>query len=174
MTSAPHYVERVSSRRTEALFVLLTLLFLLLFIWRASVRGAGGWAVVFACFFAFFLFYSLNYRTLIIRLSEQALQLNFGLFTWNIPLENVEACFADKTSLWRIGGAGIHFTWLGGRYRAMFNFLEHPRLVIALKIKKGPVRDIAFSTRRPDELMRLILEGASRSDAGRLAGEARY
>jgi hypothetical protein len=38
----------------------------------------------------------------------------------------------------------------------MFNFLEYPRVVLALKQRKGLVRDIAFSTRRPQEVMRLI------------------
>jgi hypothetical protein len=44
----------------------------------------------------------------------------------------------------------------------MFNFLEHPRVVIALKQKKGPVRDIAFSTRHLEEVMQLIREWDSR------------
>jgi hypothetical protein len=160
MTGSRVYVERVSSKRTEVLFVALTLLFLLLFAWRAKGRGFETWSVVFFCLFAFFLFYSLNYRTLLIRLTAEALHLKFGLFAWTIPFRNIEACFPDTTSLWRIGGAGLHFTPLGGRYRAMFNFLEHPRLVIALKVNKGPVQDIAFTTRRPEEVMRLVQEGA--------------
>ncbi|HML39578.1 MAG TPA: hypothetical protein PKD23_02740 [Bellilinea sp.] len=42
----------------------------------------------------------------------------------------------------------------------MFNFLEYPRVVIQLTIKKGPVRDIAFSTQRPEDVIRLINEYA--------------
>lgn len=160
MTDKRVYLERISSKRTEALFVALTVLFLLLFAWRAKGEGLATWSVVFFCLFVFFLFYSLNYRTLLIRLNAEDLQLRFGLFVWTIPMRNVEVCFVDRTSLWRIGGAGIHFTPLGGRYRAMFNFLEYPRLVIALKVKKGLVRDIAFTTRRPDEVLRLIQERA--------------
>jgi hypothetical protein len=51
-----------------------------------------------------------------------------------------------------------------GRYRASFNFLEYPRVVIAFKRKVGPVKDISFSTRRPEELIKLIedsIQGAS-------------
>jgi hypothetical protein len=47
------------------------------------------------------------------------------------------------------------------RYRASFNFLEYPRVVIAFKRKEGLVRDISFSTRRPDDALRLIQEAAS-------------
>jgi hypothetical protein len=76
-------------------------------------------------------------------------------------MDNIEKCFLDDTSLWRIGGAGIHFSWFHGRYRAMFNFIEHPRVVFALKKKRGPVRDVAFSTRRPNEVLRFIQEAMS-------------
>jgi hypothetical protein len=161
MSAQREYVERLSSRRTEALFVGLALLFGVLFAMRADGRGLDGWSIVFLCAFAFFLFYSVNYRTLDIRLTATALHLKFGLFTWVIPWSNIEACRLDETSLWRIGGAGIHFTPLRGRYRAMFNFLEYPRVVIALKVSKGPVRDIAFSTRRPEEVMGWIRGGAA-------------
>jgi len=62
------------------------------------------------------------------------------------------------TLLHRIGGAGIHFTYIDGRCRAMFNYLEYSRVIIQLKIKKGPIRDIPFSTLRPEEGVHLINE----------------
>jgi len=161
------YHERVSSNKTEALFLVLALLFLLLSMWRVNAIGLDIATAVFICLFSFFLFYSLNYRTLIIRLTPKVLELRFGLFTWTIPTENIENCFLDDTSMWRIGGAGIHFSPMHGRYRAMFNFLEHPRVVIALKKKKGPVRDIAFSTHRPDEILQFIQEATSAQGAAR-------
>jgi hypothetical protein len=65
----------------------------------------------------------------------------------------------------RRGGAGIHFSIIGGRYRAMLNFLEHPRIVIELKEKRGPVRDLAFSTERPNEMLRIIEESIARRSA---------
>jgi hypothetical protein len=156
MSSSNTYVETLSSNRTEALFLALTLLFLLLFAWRTLARGVDSLAVVLFLVFTFFLFYALNYRTLLIRLTQDQLVLKFGLFTWKIPLDNIEAYTLDDLTLGRIGGAGIHFSPIRGRYRAMFNFLEYPRVVLALKEKRGLVRDIAFSTRRPQEMMRLI------------------
>jgi hypothetical protein len=44
------------------------------------------------------------------------------------------------------------------RYRASFNFLEYPRVMLAFKKKAGPVQDISFSTRRPDDVLWLIRE----------------
>ncbi len=153
------YEERLSSPKTEMLFVVLALLFLSLAVWRVTARGLDGWGILLFCLFAVFLFYSLNYRTLVIRLTGQSLRLTFGIFTWTVPLQNVEGCrLDDSPTLARYGGAGIHFMSIGQRYRASFNFLEYPRLVIELKVKKGLVQDIAFSTRRPDEVMKLLQE----------------
>ena len=45
----------------------------------------------------------------------------------------------DPVSLWRLGGAGIYFSCYEGKYQAMVNFLEHPRVVVVLKKKSDPV-----------------------------------
>ena len=156
------YDERVTSKRTEVLFLALTVLFLLLLIWRVNAGSLDILAAVFFCLCSFFLFYSVNYRTLIIRLTSESLKLTFGIFTWTVPLDNVEECRLDDIPvLMRMGGAGIHFMFIRKRYRASFNFLEHPRVVIAFKRKVGLVRDISFSTRRPDDVLRLIQQAVS-------------
>jgi len=162
MTDDLIYNERVTSNRTEALFLALTILFFLLLIWRVNTGSVDLVAVVLLFFFFFFFFYSVNYRTLIIRLTSESLKLKFGIFTWIVPLDNVEGCCLDELPvLMRMGGAGIHFMSIRKRYRASFNFLEHPRVVIAFKRKAGPVRDISFSTRHPDDVLRLIQEAVS-------------
>jgi hypothetical protein len=53
----------------------------------------------------------------------------------------------------RNGGAGIHFMLVNGRYRASFNFLEHPRVVIRFRNKIGPVVDLSFSTTQPEKVL---------------------
>ena len=157
MTDELIYNERVSSNRTEALFLGLTFLFFLLLIWRVKAGSLDVLTAVFLCLFGLFLFYSMNYRTLVIRLTSESLKLTFGIFTWIVPLDNVDECRLDEIPVvMRLGGAGIHFMSIRYRYRASFNFLEHPRVVVAFKRKKGPVQDISFSTRRPDEVLRLI------------------
>ena len=156
------YDERVTSKRTEGLFLALTTLFFLLLGWRVNAGGLDVLAAVFFCLFGLFLFYSVNYRILIIRLTSESLKLTFGIFKRTVPLDNVEECRLDDIPMMmRIGGAGVHFMSIRKRYRASFNFLEHPRVVIALKRKAGLVRDISFSTRRPDDVLRLIQEAVS-------------
>jgi hypothetical protein len=114
-------------------------------------------AVAFICLFIIFLFYSLNYRTLLIHLTTDSLKLSFGIFTWTIPLDNIQEYSLDELPvIMKYGGAGIHFMFVRKRYRASFNFLEYPRIVIAFKRKVGFVLDISFSTRQPDDILRFI------------------
>jgi len=156
-TMMDEYVEKLSSRRTGLLFITLTILFFLLFLWRVNVSGLNAFAVVLLIFSCFFLFYVLNYRTLVIRITAKNLTLTFGIFTWVVSLNNIESCSLDQIPIFmRYGGAGIHFMMIRKRYRASFNFLEYPRVIVAFKKKVGPVRDISFSTRQPEEVLRVI------------------
>ncbi len=152
------YEEKVTSKRTEALFLALMAIFSLLCIWRVSAVSMDILAVVFFGLSVLFLFYSVNFKTLMIRLTNESLQLTFGIFTWTVLPDNIETCQLDDNlpALMEYGGAGIHFMLIRKRYRASFNFLEHSRVVIGLKRKVGLVRDISFTTCQPDELIQLI------------------
>jgi hypothetical protein len=153
------YSERLSSKKTLLLFATLTVLFLAFALWRMDARGMDALAIALFVFSAFFLFYSINYRTLLVRLTSESLQLKFGIFLWTVPLDNVASCQLDELpALMKYGGAGIHFMMIRDRYRASFNFLEYPRVVVAFKRKRGLVWDISFSTQRPEEIIRLVGE----------------
>ncbi len=54
------YDERVTSKRTEVLFLALTILFFMLLIWRVTAGSLDILAAVFFCLFGLFLFYSVN------------------------------------------------------------------------------------------------------------------
>ena len=151
------YYEKLSSKKTEWLFLALTALFLLLFIWRVYVSEWNALALIFLVLSCFFLFYSINYRTLAIRITSESIKLSFGIFTWTVPLDNIESCSIDEIPvMMKYGGAGIHFMLVNKRYRASFNFLEHPRVVVSFKRKAGPVQDISFSTRQPEEVLKAL------------------
>jgi hypothetical protein len=151
------YHERVTSARTQLVFVTLSILFLLLSIWRGLAAGPDLAAGVLFSLFMFFLFYSLNFRILDIRLTSKSIRLRFGLFTWTVAMDNIDEVRLDEISgLLKFGGAGIHFMFVDGRSRASFNFLEHLRVLISLKNKAGPVRELSFSTRRPQEVLQRL------------------
>jgi hypothetical protein len=156
--SKSSHEESLTSGRTEALFVALTFVFLLLTIWRVNNHGWGFLSFLCLILFVTFFFYSFNYRKLKIHLTTDSLKLIFGIFHWTVPVEDIESIrLDDPPPIKKYGGAGIHFMFVDSRYRASFNFLEYPRVVIALK-RKGRVKDISFSTRQPEEIIRLIGE----------------
>jgi hypothetical protein len=156
------YYEKISSKRTEWLFLGLSILFFLLCVWHVKVSSWDGFAVIFLVFSGFFLFYTVNYRTLIISITSKSLKLSFGVFTWTVPFDNIESCSLDEIpALMKYGGAGIHFMFIRKRYRASFNFLEYPRVVITCTRKVGPVQDISFSTRQPMEVLWIIQRAIS-------------
>jgi len=154
------FTEKVTSVWTELLFLALTALFAFLLLLRWRARGWDGLAIACLIFALVFLFYLINYRELVIHLTQSALMLKFGVFHWTIPLDDIEKCRLDDNlpALLKYGGAGIHFMTVNERYRASFNFLEHPRLVVELKKKRGLVQDVSFSTRLPEEIIRIISE----------------
>ncbi len=110
-----------------------------------------------AFFAAVFLFYTVNYRMLLIQVTAQELVLKFGLFTWRESRENIQGCTVDNLVAWQYyGGAGIHFMLVRGCYRASFNLLQYPRLELRLKKKRGLVECVSFSTEHPQELIQIL------------------
>ena len=151
------YLETLTSRRTFDLFAVLTFISMMFLFWRWSRHQLDGWTIAYLVIFLFFLFSTFNYQTLNINLTQEVLTLKFGLFRWTVPVENIAACQIDVLPLFmRYGGAGVHFMLIDGRYRASFNFLEYPRIVVSFKRMVGPVKDLSFSTQNPEEIIRLI------------------
>ncbi|MBT3337118.1 MAG: hypothetical protein HN855_09220 [Anaerolineae bacterium] len=154
------YKEKLSSKKTENLFITLMLIFLVFTLWRASSYGLDGTTITCAIFFLFFLFYVVNYKVLIICIFPEKLKLQFGIFSWVVPFENIVSCGLDNNipTLKKYGGAGIHFMMVRGRYRVSFNFLEYKRVVVKLKKKQGWVQDVSFSTQQPSKFLKVLQE----------------
>ena len=151
------YQEKVQSRKTSLLFLLLMLIFFALFVWRFSAFGFRALPVVCLFFALFFLFYLINYRILKINISEDAVLLKFGLVRWKTVLANIQTIHLDDSPAWiKYGGAGVHFAFVYRRYRAFYNFLEHPRVLITFHHKQGPVQELVFTTRYPQEVIQII------------------
>jgi hypothetical protein len=153
------YDEKVLSMWTTGLFRVLALIFMVLLVICIQSEGSTALCAFLSFMFVFFLFYSINYMSLLIQISEDALRLKFGIFSWKIPLDNIKTCRLDDLPvLMRYGGAGIHFMFIRGRYRASYNFLEYPRVVIELKRKIGIIQDVSFTTRHPEDVIHILEE----------------
>lgn len=151
------YQEQISSTGTQGFFLALTLVFFIPFVVRVQAAVCDWLTFTLAFFAAMFLFYTVNYRMLLIQVTAEELVLKFGLFTWREARENIQGCVLDRLAVWQYyGGAGIHYLLVHGRYRVSFNFLQYPRVVVSLKKKKGLVNDISFSTEHPRELTQVL------------------
>jgi len=151
------YHEKVQSPKTSFLFFILAAIFFALFAWRVSAVNFRLVPILYLLIGFFFFFYVLNYRTLIITITEEAIFLKFGLIRWRTLLENIQTCeLDDSPSVIKYGGAGVHFAFVNRIYRAYFNFLEHPRVAIRFINKQGPVQALVFTTRQPAQVIEFI------------------
>ena len=149
------YHEIITSKRTTLLFLVLTSAFFVLFIWRILLTGFNFLTILLLSLFIFFLFYSINYQKLEIHMTDDQLSLKFGLFKWIVPYENIAKYKLDEIPTFSYyGGAGIHFTFVRGRYRASFNFLEYSRVVIVFRNKIGPIQELSFSSKNPEVILK--------------------
>lgn len=147
------YRESLSSRRTQGLFIALSILFGALFIWHYIIAGFYFLSTLFLVISLFFLFYVLNYRVLHITITQHTFSLNFGLFRWRTRIENIESFTIDELPIFLMyGGAGVHFLIVKHRYRVSFNFLEYPRVVLRLKQARGWVKYVSFSSTQPQKV----------------------
>ena len=151
------YTEKLQSNITTGLFVFLAAFFLALFGWRVTTVGWKFTPGLFLFLALFFLLYVFNYRTLRIMISEETLYLRFGLVRWRTKLNNIRQCNLDEPPVWiKYGGAGVHFAMVLGTYRAFFNFLEGPRVLVTYKEKQGLVQALCFSSYQPERVLEIL------------------
>ncbi len=151
------YSEKVRSNKTSLLFVILALIFFTLFGWRFSVKGLRFVPGLYAFLGLFFCVYVINYRELEISITDQTLQLKFGVIGWSSNIENIKSSILYDPPFWiKYGGAGVHFAMVDGDYKAFYNFLEYPRVMIGFHQKQGWVQSLVFTTRQPDKILEIL------------------
>ena len=151
------YQEKIQSPLTTLLFTLLMVVFSALFAWRVMIVGFRAFPIVCLVLTLFFFYSGLNYQTLRITITEEVVLLKFGLIRWRTRLENIQTCkIDDSPNLIKYGGAGVHFAFVKGEYRAFFNFLEYPRILINFHQKQGLVQGVVFTTRQPEQVLEII------------------
>ena len=153
------YSEDIRSNKTDLLFVVLALVFYALGAWRLSVVGFRFIPGLFLFLGLLFTFYIINFRVLRIMITDQALHLKFGLIPWKTKISNIQECSLDDAPIIiKYGGAGVHFAFVKGEYRAFYNFLEYPRILIRFDKKQGLVQALVFNTTQPEQVLNIIQE----------------
>lgn len=97
---------------------------------------------------------TLNFSRLSIRATPEGISVGFGRIRASFRWDQVEDCYPDSASAIRYGGFGIRGGRFEGKNRLVYNITGAPRLV--LKVKGSKYDELVFSTKHPDELMRII------------------
>ena len=151
------YHEKITSTGTSLLFLFLAILFFLLCGWRVSAVGWRFFPGLFLFLGVLFTFYVVNYRSLEILVTNEKLILNFGIVPWKTNLDNILMVeLDDSPAVIKFGGAGVHFAFVKGMYRAFYNFLEYPRLLVHFKKKQGLAQALVFTTKQPDKMLEIL------------------
>ncbi|MEE9600963.1 MAG: hypothetical protein V3W22_04605 [Thermoplasmata archaeon] len=109
-----------------------------------------------------FLGFGLNFSRLLIRITPGMVTVGYGLFRHRITWNNIEDCRIDETLAVKYGGWGVRVTKVGGKWRLVYSVVGGPRVLLALRA--GRFREFVFSTRKPEEVTKIIRQNAGVKD----------
>jgi hypothetical protein len=159
------YEERISVWSFTAILGFVSAVFLFAALYQVLIGPIGenpapnGLYILMALLF---LALAITFSTLVIKLSPRSIIVGFGLIERTIPWELIERCYVDEVTSLRYGGWGIRIGRVRGKWRLVFNIIGAPRVVLALK--RGGFDEFVFSTRHPDEVVRIIRQRIGRMD----------
>jgi hypothetical protein len=97
----------------------------------------------------------LNFVTLRVSVTLRGITAGYGRFRYHVAWENMAGYELDRrTSTMAYGGYGLRFSTWKGKAVIVYNIMGAATMI--LEQKQGRFRYVAFSTRKPDELMSLI------------------
>lgn len=155
MDSNTLYEEKLFSKWSTIIFTIFTLLFLFLTVYQIFIGPLGGnpaptW--ILGLFFALFLFLTVNFSIMTLRLTPEFLSASFGVLRYTVSWENVESCTQEEAPLW-IFGWGIRFEKSRGKRRLSYTIPQTPQLKFILRDKN--FREFIFSTKTPEKVLEL-------------------
>jgi len=148
------YEEKIFLRLTTITLISFTVVLFLVLIFLISAESYPFLIGTILCAFILFVVTTLNFNTLTIRITPEFVKVAYGIFGRKSVFENIEACSLDNVSNFRYGGFGIRIARVSGSWRIAYNIFKCPRVVLSLK--KGRIREVVFSTKNPEEVMRII------------------
>ena len=161
------YEEQIVSKGMTAIFVVVIVGLVFVSIYQILVgplgtRPAPTW--VYLLLIVLFLGVTATFSRLRITMTPRFIQVGYGVLKRTIPWGSIEHCYLDEASTVRYGGWGIRIARVKGRWRLVYNVMGGPRIVLSLK--EGRFRELAFSTRNPEEVLRVVRQqtGASKSE----------
>jgi hypothetical protein len=157
MNSDYIYEEKVFAKIIGGMLGAVTVMMVIILIWQVmftSLDEVEWLPILFITMFFLFLFLTLTFSRLIIRVSFQGVTVSFGIIKKSIPWENIEGIEIDETSAIKYGGAGIRTARIKGEWVLVYNVIGGPRC--ALRLKEGRFKRFVFSTKNPEEVVNVI------------------
>ena len=99
-----------------------------------------------------------NFRRLEVEMTKRHITVGFGAIRRTIPWDRVAEARRDERSLLSYGGAGWRLSWSRRRGGWIMAFVDPRSPRVVLELRGGRLRELVFSTRRPEEVRRLIGE----------------
>ena len=99
-----------------------------------------------------------NFRRLEVEMTKRHITVGFGAIRRTIPWDRVAEARRDERSLLSYGGAGWRLSWSRRRGGWIMAFVDPRSPRVVLELRGGRLRELVFSTRRPEEVRRLIEE----------------
>jgi hypothetical protein len=147
-------------RGVVALFTILTIIFLIMYVyqhiaWQQGENAVPLWfGVTILSALALFTAFLANLITLSIKMTEEFAVVGFGIFRMRVRWEDVRGCDLDRlSSFTSAANWGVSMGFVGGRWRRMYNVMGYPR--VELEMKKGR-KSVVFSTKNPDAVIDVI------------------
>lgn len=158
MQSDVLYEEKIFQKGLTTLLTVITFIFLVLSIYLAFFESLGNQVliVIFFAMFLLFVFVTITFNTLDIKITSEFIRVSYGIIKRQISWERVEDCYLDEASVIRYGGWGIRIGKFREKWRLVYNVVGSPRVVLLLK--EGRFREFVFSTKNPDEVIELVKE----------------
>lgn len=155
------YEEKLFSKWITTILASVTGIMLFILVYQL-VKGPIGAKPAPTWFFLvmslLFLGLTIGFSRVIILMTPEHVSIGYGLLRQKIPWGTIEDCYLDETSAVRYGGSGIRIAKVGEKWRIVYSVVGGPRVV--LSVKEGKYREIAFSTKNPDQVMSLIKQWA--------------
>jgi hypothetical protein len=157
MNSDYIYEEKIFAKVIGGMIGAATAILFIILIYQVSINPSDEvpWLpVVILISFIIFLFLTLNFIRLVIRVTYQDITVRYGIFRRRIGWENIEDAYIDDTPAIKYGGAGIRTARITGEWVLVYNVVGGPRCV--LKLKEGRFKRFVFSTKNPEEVINVI------------------
>ena len=155
MNNIAIYKEKNFSKENIIIFGIIIIIVVIICIAVIQQYGANFFLIIIFLFNLFFLFgIMINFRQLNIILTTEYIVVNYGLLKQQFMWNDINDCYLDDASAIVYGGFGLRVASYKGKTRLVYNTVKSPRIV--LSIKDGSFEEFVFSTKNPEEIIKII------------------